>query len=127
MNTINLLNSFISGLKNAIIKNHKVFSTRSSTEIINILECLERDGFIHKYDISNKMLNISLKDNKGKLIIQDVNYYSKPGKRLYININELKKFNQSFETLVLSTSKGILSNNEAIKKNIGGELLFKII
>jgi len=127
MNTINLLNVFISGLKNAIIKNHKVFSTKSSNQIIRILKCLEREGFIYSYDISNKMLIISLKDNNGKLIIQNVDYYSKPGKRRYVNTNELKKINQSFETLILSTSKGILSNNEAIKQNIGGELLFKII
>jgi len=83
--------------------------------------------FIEAYSVEGeikKNIIINLKYEEGNPAITDVKIYSKPGMRLYISYKNLKPVLSGFGYSVLSTSKGIMTNREAKKAKLGGELLF---
>ena len=93
---------------------------------IRVLKVLYTEGFISGFRIlpnNQKKIEIFLKYSSGKPLIINVISLSKPGKRLYISNSTIWKLSSALHTLILSTSKGVLSSNECKLKNIGGELL----
>ena len=98
---------------------------------INVLEAMKREGYIKdihvvEIDSAKKNINVELKYLKGESVIQEMNRISKPGRRVFSPIQDLPLFYNGLGTYILSTSKGILSDNEARDKNIGGEVLCNI-
>ncbi len=94
-----------------------------------VLKKLIKLGFVKDYKIEGekiKTINIELlyKDNTPALT--EVELFSKPGRRYYVNYKELKPVLGGLGFSVISTSKGILTNKEAKKMKTGGELLFNI-
>lgn len=73
---------------------------------------------------TKKNITIDLVYEEGKSAISDVKIYSKPGMRLYISYKNLKPVLSGFGYSILSTSKGIMTDREAKKAKLGGELLF---
>jgi small subunit ribosomal protein S8 len=73
-----------------------------------------------------KFLEIGLIYNDGVARISDVERLSKPSKRIYIGASEIRPVKQGYGSLILSTPNGILSDDEARKAKVGGEILFKI-
>ena len=71
-----------------------------------------------------KRITIDLAYEESKPVISDVKIYSKPGMRLYISYKNLKPVLSGFGHSILSTSKGIMTDREAKKAKLGGELLF---
>lgn len=94
-----------------------------------VLEVLKVEGYIKDYkkEKSNDghfSLKVELKyDNNGQAVISEINRLSKPGRRVYSKIQDLKKFYNGLGMVILSTSKGVMSDHEARKQNVGGELL----
>lgn len=72
------------------------------------------------------MLEVRLKYEGGKPRIEGVKIMSKPGRRVYRPYAELKPVRQGFGIAILSTSKGVMSNVEARKQNVGGEYFFEV-
>ena len=94
-----------------------------------VAEALVRAGYIKSASKSKngKMLEITLAyktDGTPKVI--DVQRISKPSRRVYSPASELKTFKNGFGAIILSTPAGILSNREAFKQKVGGEIMFKI-
>ena len=95
-----------------------------------ILELLEKHKFIagvaKKGRMPKRILDITLKYENKKGVIQGVRFLSIPSRRLYIGYKDIKPVRHGYGLLVLSTPKGIMDGKTAYKQKIGGQLLFDI-
>ena len=96
-----------------------------------IAKCLERAGFVAKLEIkgrqkNRKVLHVLLKYIDNKPAIIGTKRVSKPGQRIYHKRKNIKMVRQGYGVAVLSTSQGVLSDREARKKNLGGEVLCNV-
>jgi small subunit ribosomal protein S8 len=119
------LSNLFSKIKNGYLSKKSKITQQNSKQSINILNVLVREGFIKTYKINSKnQLDIYLKYKNNKAIITEIKRLSKPGKRLYVKNKDLYIKKQGF--YILSTSTGILTDLQAKKLNVGGELICKI-
>jgi len=100
---------------------------------VSVLEVLKDEGFIgpfSKEEIRNNVsiLNIQLKYFQDTGVIKSISRVSKPGKRVYYSIKDLKenKFCNGLGIVILSTPRGVISDKNAIYHNVGGEVLCKV-
>ena len=108
---------------NVIVPNSK-FRTK-------ILEILKQEGFISSYKSlteSDRKFNISveLKYSNGVPVISEIRRISKPGRRIYAKASSIPKIQNGLGLAIVSTSKGIMTDNDARNKNIGGEIICRI-
>lgn len=119
------LSNLFSKIKNGYLAKKSKIIHQNSKQNINILNIFIREGFIKTYKINSKnQLDIYLKYKKNIAVISEIKRLSKPGKRLYITNKDLYKKKSGF--YIISTSIGILTNLQAKKLNVGGELICKI-
>ena len=116
-------NAQLRGLKTVIIPNSKFRK--------KILDVLKGEGFIGEYkvlsDSKNKgSLQVSLKYNNGSPVIKEITRVSRPGRRIYTRADSIPKIQSGLGIAVVSTSMGVMSDNDARSKNIGGEIIFKV-
>ena len=115
-------------IRNALQIERPYVDLPSSKLKIGIAEALQREGYIWDFEVIEQhpqnMLRINLKYGpNGERVIQKIERVSKPGRRVYAGVGELPKVLQGLGMSVLSTNKGVLSNREAKKAGIGGEVL----
>ena len=115
-------------IRNAVMAKHEAVSCPWSTIKENIVRLLVKNGYLEKYSVVEnakgfKDLLIELKPAKKEIHIKRL---SKPGHRVYVDINNIPNVLRGYGMAVISTSKGIMTNKEAKKENIGGELLLEI-
>lgn len=96
-----------------------------------ILKALEREGYIEGYEIEGegpaKALRVALKYGpEGERVITRIERVSKPGCRVYSGAKQLPKVMQGLGILIVSTPSGVLSDNEARSRNVGGEILCSV-
>jgi small subunit ribosomal protein S8 len=121
-------------IRNAVHLRRETVTVRSSKIVISISETLQREGFIQKFEIvknpktpAQNDVKIFLKYGRsGEQVINLIERVSTPGRRIYTPKTELKPVLRGLGCLVLTTSKGVLSDREAIEKNVGGEVLVKV-
>lgn len=119
------LSNLFSTIKNGYLSKKPKITQQNSKQSLNLLNILIREGFIKSYKInSNNQLNIYLKYKNNKPVITEIKRLSKPSKRLYIKNKDLYIKKKGF--YIISTSNGILTDLEAKKLNLGGELICKI-
>ncbi len=99
---------------------------------IGIAEALQREGYIWDFEVLEQapqnVLRINLKYGpRGEPVIQTIKRVSKPGRRVFASVTEMPDVVQGMGICVLSTSKGILSNREARKEGVGGEVLCSLV
>jgi small subunit ribosomal protein S8 len=94
----------------------------------NILEVFFKEGYIRNYKKSScgKSIEVMLKYYENQSVISELSRVSKPSKRIYKSSKELRRFKNGLGLTILSTSKGILSGEQAIKLNVGGEVICNI-
>ena len=97
----------------------------------NVLDVLLREGYIRgfkKVELENNKneFKIELKYVDGEPVIKDISRVSTPGRRVYSRIKDLQRNFDGLGISILSTSKGVLSDNEARDENVGGEILCKV-
>ena len=97
----------------------------------NILKILKNEGYIKDYYIeksqNNKTnLKINLKYYEGDPVIKEIKRISKPGRRVYSRANSIPKVMNGLGLAILSTSKGVMSDVEARKNNLGGEIICRV-
>jgi small subunit ribosomal protein S8 len=88
---------------------------------IQFLNILWDEGYILGYNIEKSHLNIFLRYNQGIPLIKQVQFISKPSKRVYFSLKEIWKIDANIGLLLLSTNKGVLSLNQSKKLKVGGE------
>jgi len=85
------------------------------------------DSFKIKEDGNKKTIKVVLKyDDNGKSVINEIKKISKPGRRVHQGKDDIKTFKNGYGTLVVSTSQGVIANDEAVKRGIGGEVICSI-
>jgi len=97
----------------------------------NVLDVLHREGYIRgfkKVEIENNKneFKIELKYVDGEPVIKNISRVSTPGRRVYSKIKDLQRTFDGLGISILSTSKGVLSDNEARTEKVGGEILCKV-
>ena len=97
----------------------------------NILEILKNEGYIKDFFIEKKennktSLKISLKYYEGDSVIKEIKRISKPGRRVYSRATSIPKVMNGLGIAILSTPKGVMSDIEARKNNVGGEIICKV-
>ena len=96
-----------------------------------ILEVLKREGYIISYEITTndkkiKNIFVKLKYYDGQPVIKEIKRISKPGRRVYSKATSIPKVLNGLGLAILSTSKGVMSDTEATKNNLGGEIICRI-
>ncbi len=97
----------------------------------NILKILKSEGYIKDFFIekveNNKIkLKISLKYYQGDPVIKEIKRISKPGRRVYSRANSIPRVMNGLGLAILSTPKGVMSDSEARKNNVGGEIICRV-
>ncbi len=117
-------------LKNANRAEHEVVSMPYSQIKHAILDCLVREGYIKsvtkKTDKTHPTLEAVLIYRNDMPRISDVVRMSKPSRRIYLGVKDIRPIKSGYGIIVLSTPKGILSGANAKKELVGGEILFKM-
>ncbi len=122
---------FLTRIRNAIRIERPHVDIPASKIKIAIAEAMKREGFIWDYEIIEQspqnVLRINLKYGpNGEMVIQSITRESKPGCRVYSSAEDLHDVLQGLGISILSTNKGVLSNREAKKEGVGGEVLCTI-
>lgn len=118
-------------IRNASMRRLEVTTLYYAKIVVSILEVFKAKGFIKDYKVNDKdgkqsiMVQLAY-DERGKSMINEIKRISKPGRRVYKARSELKRFKNGYGTIVVSTSKGVIGNDEAYKANVGGEALCSI-
>ena len=102
-----------------------------SKTIEAIVSILVEKGYLENFSVSEdgvkKSIKVVLKyDENGNTVINELKKISKPGRRIYKGKDEIKRFKNGYGTLIVSTSQGVLPNDEAFKLGTGGEVLCSI-
>ena len=96
-----------------------------------ILDVLKQEGYIADYkqlsDSNNKKsLSVDLKYNNGSPVIKEIKRVSKPGRRVYASAAGIPRIQNGLGLAIVSTSIGIMTDNDARSKNVGGEIICKV-
>ena len=118
-------------VRNALRIRRRTVSMPSSRLKVGIASVLKREGFIEDYSVERgdvqPTLTITLKYGRaGEMVINEIRRTSRPGRRLYCNVGQLPKVLSGLGMVVVSTPRGVLSDREARKMNVGGEVLCTI-
>ena len=121
----------ITRIRNGQLRKLNTVSIPNSRFRARILDVLKDEGYISNYKIlsekqNNKSLIVDLKYHNGIPVIKDIARVSKPGRRVYAKANSIPKIQNGLGLAIVSTSKGIMSDNEARNKNIGGEIICRV-
>ena len=115
-------------IRNALHRKHEVVSMPCSNEKIRIARILKQEGYIRDYHVDRNSLpntlTIDLKYGKnGERVISGLKRISKPGFRVYAKASNLPRVLNGLGTAIISTSKGVMTDRDAKKENVGGEVI----
>ena len=121
---------YLTRVRNAVRARHKKVDVHASGLKKEITRILMEQKFITSYttveDAKQGIIRIMLKYNDTRSVITGLRRISRPGIRRYQNAGELPRVNNGLGVAVLSTSKGLMTDKQARKENIGGEVLFYV-
>mgnify|MGYP006421760301 FL=1 len=125
------LGDLLTRIRNGQMANKRTISAPGSRLHRNVLEVLQREGFIRGYEVRDvrpgvREVKIELKYNEGEPVIQEISRISRPGQRVYSKIKELPRVYNGLGITILSTPQGVLSDAEARQANVGGEVLCRV-
>ena len=124
------IGDMIARVKNAQARNHKKVELPSSQFKVKIAEILKSEGFIKEFKVNtsdNKStLSLDLKYHSGNPVISSFERVSKPGRRIFSSAESLPKINNGLGIAIVSTPKGVMTDIDARKQKIGGEIICKV-
>ena len=115
-------------IRNAIMARHDFVLVPSSRMKLAVARILKREGFINDYEVlrdkSHRVIKIYLKySDKNQSLLSGLERVSKPGLRVYVQQKEVPRVYGGLGIAILSTSKGVMTGQQAWRQGIGGELL----
>ena len=120
----------ITRIRNAIMVNKNEISVPASRLKLAVLEGLKRTNFIADYNVieatPRNSIHVVINENNEAPRINEITKVSKPGRRVYAGVNELPKVKSGRGIILISTSKGVMTGDEAKKARLGGEILVKV-
>ena len=125
------IGDMFSRIRNGQMRSLNSVDMPSSNFRRNILEILKNEGFIKDFFIeksenNKKSLRINLKYYEGNPVIKEIKRVSKPGRRVYSRATSIPRVMNGLGLAILSTPKGVMSDTEARKNNIGGEIICRV-
>ena len=124
------IGDMLARIKNSQSRNYKKIQMPNSKFKVKIAEVLKNEGYIIDYKVSSDekkpTLEIILKYNYGSPVISSIQRISKPGRRIYTKADSIPKIQSGLGIAIVSTSRGIMSGNDAKSKNIGGEIICSV-
>ena len=131
MTLVDPIGDMITRIRNAQMRLLNNVKIPNSKFRVKILDVLKREGYISNYkvikDVNKKeVIFVDLKYNEGLPVIKEIKRVSKPGRRIYAKADSISKIQNGLGLAIVSTSKGIMTDNDARTKNIGGEIICKV-
>ena len=120
----------ITRIRNAQLRMLVTVTIPSSNFRAKILDVLKEEGYISDYKIisdkNKKSLLVNLKYNNGSPVIREITRVSKPGRRIYAKAESIPKIQSGLGVAIVSTSMGVMTDNTARMKKLGGEIICKV-
>lgn len=126
------IGDLLTRIRNGLMANHTHILVPKSKIKKGILELLIREGFLTSFEEvegdSFNSFSVELKYNgkTGEPVITEMKRISKPSRRMYSSVSDLHPYRNGYGVYIISTSKGLLTDREARKQNVGGEVLCSI-
>ena len=125
------IGDMITRIRNAQIRTSNNVIIPNSKFRVKILEILKEEGYISNYktlsgSTSKGTLLVDLKYNNGLPVIKEIKRVSKPGRRIYARASSIPRIQNGLGLAIVSTSIGIMSDNDARTKNVGGEIICRV-
>ena len=124
------IGDMLARIKNSQLRNHKKVEMPSSNFKMKIADVLKNEGYINGFNVdkndNKQVLIIDLKYNSGSPVISVIERVSKPGRRVFSSAQSLPKINNGLGIAILSTSKGVMTDIDARKQKLGGEIICKV-
>ena len=124
------IGDMIARVKNAQLRSHKNVRLPSSKFKAKIAEILKIEGFIKDFKVLDEqdksILSLELKYHSGNPVINNFERVSKPGRRIFSSADSLPKINNGLGIAIISTPKGVMTDIDARKQKIGGEVICKV-
>ena len=124
------IGDMIARIKNAQSRNHKKVELPSSNFKIKIAEILKNEGFVRDFKVNSEnnknVLTLELKYHSGNPVISAFERVSKPGRRIFSSAEGLPKINNGLGIAIVSTPKGVMTDIDARKQRVGGEIICKV-
>jgi len=124
------IGDMIARVKNAQFRNHKKVDLPSSKFKVRIADILKNEGFIKDFSVNNEtnksILSLELKYHSGNPVINNFERVSKPGRRIFSSAEGLPKINNGLGIAIISTPKGVMTDIDARKQKVGGEIICKV-
>ena len=124
------IGDMIARVKNAQARNHKKVELPSSSFKVKIADILKNEGFIKDSKVthegSKSTLTLELKYYSGNPVISSFERVSKPGRRIFSSVESLPKINNGLGIAIVSTPKGVMTDIDARKHKVGGEIICKV-
>jgi len=115
-------------IRNSSLRGKSTVSTPASKLRVWVLDVLEDEGYIRGYESKtgtdgHPAIEISLKYYDGEPVIRELKRVSKPGRRVYMGVNDIPSVRQGLGVSIVSTPQGVMSDAKARAANVGGEVL----
>ena len=124
------IGDMIARIKNAQSRSHKKVKLPYSNFKIKIAEILKNQGFVKDFKINSEnnknLLLLELKYHSGNPVINTFERVSKPGRRIFSSADGLPKINNGLGIAIVSTPKGVMTDLDARKQRVGGEIICKV-
>ena len=122
------IGDMLTRIRNASLRGKSTVATPASTLRVRVLDVLLAEGYIRGYEkaeTSNGQgeITISLKYYEGEPVIRELKRVSKPGRRVYMGVEDIPSVRNGLGVAIVSTPKGVLSDANARAANVGGEVL----
>ncbi len=130
MNLNDPIGDLITRIRNAQLRGRSKVVSPASTLRVRVLNVLKDEGYIRDFreleSDGHKEIEIELKYYEGAPAIHEIQRVSKPGRRVYSSIKDLRLVRNGLGISILSTPKGVMSDNAARDANVGGEILCEV-
>ena len=125
------IGDMIARVKNAQDRSHKKVELPSSNFKVKIADILKNEGFIRDFKVNTEnknksTLSLELKYHSGNPVISTFERVSKPGRRIFSSADSLPKINNGLGIAIVSTPKGVMTDIDARKQRVGGEIICKV-
>ena len=125
------IGDMITRIRNAQMRSLSSVKIPGSKFRASILDVLKKEGYISDYkfltDVKDKnSLTVSLKYDNGNPVIKEIKRVSKPGRRIYAKADSIPRIQNGLGLAIVSTSIGIMSDNDARNKKVGGEIICRV-
>ena len=131
MTFVDPIGDMLTRIRNGQMRSLNKISIPFSVFRSKILEVLKKEGYIIDFKIdknndNKKTIFVDLKYYEGQPVIREIKRISKPGRRVYSRATSIPRVHNGLGLAILSTSKGVMSDSEAIKNNLGGEIICRV-